>query len=133
MFVRSNDGSSYMKTGEKLFTFLDSLVEEIGEKNVVQVVTDNGSNYVLAGKILQAKRKHLFWTPCAAHCIDLILEDIGKLKRVQKTIKRGISLVGFFYNHTLALNIMRKYTNKSELVRHGVTRFATTFLTLRRL
>lgn len=63
----------------------------------------------------------------------MILEDIGKLKRVQKTIKRGISLVGFFYNHTLALNIMRKYTNKSELVRHGVTRFATTFLTLRRL
>ncbi|XP_057444668.1 uncharacterized protein LOC130736914 [Lotus japonicus] len=108
MFVRSVDGSSYMKTGEKLFTLLDSLVEEIGEKNVVQVVTDNGSNYVLA-------------------------EEIGKLKRVQKTIKRGISLVDFFYNHTLALNIMRKYTNKSELVRHGVTRFATTFLTLRRL
>ncbi|KAI9090378.1 hypothetical protein K1719_028713 [Acacia pycnantha] len=35
----------------------------IGEKNVVQVVTDNGSNYVLAGKLLQAKREHLFWTP----------------------------------------------------------------------
>ncbi|KAK4253832.1 hypothetical protein QN277_010456 [Acacia crassicarpa] len=28
---------------------------------------------------------------------------------------------------------MRKYTSKTELVRHGVTRFATTFLTLQRL
>ncbi|KAL2951555.1 hypothetical protein AAZX31_19G058700 [Glycine max] len=28
---------------------------------------------------------------------------------------------------------MRKFTQKTELVRHGVTRFATTFLTLQRL
>ncbi|XP_061372531.1 uncharacterized protein LOC133314992 [Gastrolobium bilobum] len=106
---------------------------EIGEQNVVQVVTDNGSNYVLAGKFLQAKRCHLFWTLCAAHCLDLMLEDIGKLDRVKRTIKRGISLVGFIYNHSLALNTMRQFTSKTELVRHGVTTFATTFLTLQRL
>ncbi|XP_027350930.1 uncharacterized protein LOC113861986 isoform X1 [Abrus precatorius] len=133
MFVKSIDASAYMKTGEKLFELLDSFVEEIGEKNVVQVVTDNGSNYVLAGKLLQAKRPHLFWTPCAAHCIDLILEDIGKIPRVKRTIQRGVTLVGFIYNHSLTLNIMRKFTNKAELVRYGVTRFATTFLTLQRL
>ena len=52
MFVKSVDASAYMKTGEKVYELLDSFVEEIGEKNVVQVVTDNGSNYVLAGKKL---------------------------------------------------------------------------------
>ena len=62
-----------------------------------------------------------------------MLEDIGKLPQVKKTIQRGISLVGFIYNHTWALNAMRKFTNKTELVRYGVTRFATTFLTLQRL
>ena len=133
MFVKSVDAFAYMKTGEKIFELLDAFVEEIGEKNVVQVVSDNGSNYVLAGKLLQAKRKNLFWTPCAAHCVDLMLEDIGKLPRVKRTIQRGIALVGFIYNHSLALNTMRKYTNKMELVRHEVTRFATTFLTLQRL
>lgn len=50
MFVKSVDASAYMKTGEKLFELLDSFVEEIGEHKVVQLVTDNGSNYVLAGK-----------------------------------------------------------------------------------
>jgi hypothetical protein len=30
----------------------DAFVEEIGEQNVVQLVIDNGSNYVLAGKLL---------------------------------------------------------------------------------
>lgn len=108
-------------------------MEEIGEKHVVQVVTDNGSNYVMAGKLLQTRREKLFWTPCAAHCLDLMLEDIGKIARVKKAIERGIKLVGYIYNHSLALNTMRKFTNKSELVRHGVTRFATTFLTLQRL
>lgn len=88
---------------------------------------------LVLGKLLEIRRKHLFWTPCAAHCIDLMLEDIGKLTKVHKAIERGISLVGFIYNHTLALNTMRLFTKKMEMIRHGVTRFATSFLTLQRL
>ena len=42
MFVKSVNVSTYMKTGEKVFELLDSVVEEIGEENVVQVVIDNG-------------------------------------------------------------------------------------------
>jgi len=34
----------------KRFEVLNCFVEEIGEKNVIQVVTDNGSNYLMAGK-----------------------------------------------------------------------------------
>ncbi|KAL4287710.1 hypothetical protein AHAS_Ahas19G0213400 [Arachis hypogaea] len=48
MFLKSIDASDYVKTGEKLFELLDDVVEEICEQNIVQVVTDNGSNYVLA-------------------------------------------------------------------------------------
>ena len=49
MFMKSVDASSMVKTGEKLFELLDSLVEEVGESNVFQVITDNASNYVAAG------------------------------------------------------------------------------------
>jgi len=34
----------------KIFELLDSFVQDIGEQNVVQVVSANGGNYVLAGK-----------------------------------------------------------------------------------
>ncbi|RDY08829.1 hypothetical protein CR513_06893, partial [Mucuna pruriens] len=51
----------------------------------------------------------------------------------KKKMSRGIKLVDYIYNHSMALNTMWKFTNKSELVRHGVTRFAVTFLTLQRL
>jgi len=75
--LKSIDGSKFVKTGEKLFEMLDALAEEIGEENVVQVITDNSSNYVSVGKLLEAKRHNLYWSPCVAHCIDLMFEDIG--------------------------------------------------------
>jgi len=88
---------------------------------------------VLAGKLLEEKRPHLYWTPCAVHCIDLMLEDIRKLPSIKKTIQRGISLVGFIYSHSSTLSLLRQFTNKRELVRHVVTRFATSYLSLQRL
>ena len=57
---------------------LDEVVDEVGEENVVQLVTNNAANYKLAGEMLMKKRKCLFWTPCAAHCLDLMLEDFEK-------------------------------------------------------
>ncbi|XP_012573697.1 uncharacterized protein [Cicer arietinum] len=88
MFIRSVDGSSFMKTELEIFELLDTFVQEIGVENVVQVVTDNGSNYV---------------SP-----------DIGKLPIVKRDIGRGQFLVGFIYNHTITLNLMRKFTQKAE-------------------
>jgi len=41
--------------------------------------TDNGSNYVLVGKLLDEEKPHLYWILCATHGIDLLFEDIGKL------------------------------------------------------
>ena len=45
-FLKSIDASDSIKNGELMFTYLDEVVEEIGEENVVQVITDNASNYV---------------------------------------------------------------------------------------
>jgi len=44
------DVSDVVKNANLLFKILDDLVEEIGEENVIQVVTDNASNYVKAIK-----------------------------------------------------------------------------------
>ncbi|GJT83225.1 3-hydroxyisobutyryl-CoA hydrolase 1-like protein [Tanacetum coccineum] len=103
----------------------------VREQNVVQVVTDNASNYKAAGKLLMAKSTHLYWTPCVAHCIDLMLEDIGKIQRVRQTLKRAMTLNGYIYNRTGVVNMMRKFTRKRELLRPATTRFATAYITLR--
>ncbi|KAL4272796.1 hypothetical protein GQ457_13G011720 [Hibiscus cannabinus] len=74
MFLESVDASSYSKTGDKLFELLSRIVDAVGDANVVQVITDNGSNFVAAGAFLMAKYPLLYWTPFATHCIDLVLK-----------------------------------------------------------
>ncbi|KAM4097774.1 hypothetical protein ACJW30_07G027500 [Castanea mollissima] len=44
MFIESIDASLYMNKEEKMFQLLDSMVEKIGEDNVVQVITNNDSS-----------------------------------------------------------------------------------------
>jgi len=88
--------------------------------------------YFCIGKLLQASRLKIFWTPCVAHYIDLILEEIEKISKVKKVVAQTISLVGFIYNHSLVLNLLRQKV-EMELIRHGVTWFASNFLQLQRL
>ena len=52
-FLKSLDTSIVSKDSNKLFELLDSLVEEIGEENVVQVVTDSASAYVSVDRFLE--------------------------------------------------------------------------------
>ncbi|XP_057854140.2 uncharacterized protein LOC131064126 [Cryptomeria japonica] len=72
----------------------------------------------------------IVWTPCAAHCIDLMLEDIGKIPWVKRCVERARNVCKFVYNHSWVLALMRQYTEQKELARPRITRFATNFLTL---
>ena len=101
VFLKSIDTSDFIKDARKLFELLDSLVEEIGEENVVQVVTDSASAYVAAGELLMEKSKKLFWSPCAAHCIDNMLEDMGELPIFKDTIKKKLEKFVFIFIDTL--------------------------------
>ena len=131
-FLDSVDCSSVKKNGRYIFELVDKWIEEIGEKNVVQVVTDNASVNWATTDLLKAKRPSIFWTGCAAHTIDLMLEDIGKIKKIDDTIVRARSLTTFLYSHTRVLALMRKCLGK-DLVRAGITRFATAYLNLKSL
>ena len=55
IFLKSIDTSDISKNTENLFQLLDSLVQEIGEENVVQVVTDSASAYVSSSEKLMEK------------------------------------------------------------------------------
>ncbi|XP_028092495.1 uncharacterized protein LOC114292681 [Camellia sinensis] len=133
MFIESIDVSSYSKDGNKMFNLLDNFVEKIGKANVIQVITDSAAANVLARKFLETKRPHLYWTPCAVHCLDLMLKDIFKLSNFKKTFDRAIGMHGYIYNRPSLLNMMRHFTQLKELVKPAKTIFATAFLTLQRV
>jgi hypothetical protein len=100
---------------------------------VVQVVTDNGVNYKAAGKLLMQRIPTLFWSPCAAHCLDLMLKDIEKLKDFKKPITQAKRVTTFIYRHGRILSAMKEKTSGVDLVRSAAIRFATCFLILKSL
>jgi mannose-1-phosphate guanylyltransferase len=131
-FLDSVDCSAVKKDGRYIFELVDRCIEEIGVQNVVQVVTDNAKPNEAAASLLKAKHPTIFWNGCAAHTIDLMLEDIGKMPKVAETISKAKCLTVFLYAHTRVLSLMRKILCK-DLVRCGVTRFATAYLNLKSL
>ncbi|RLN13241.1 hypothetical protein C2845_PM09G18680 [Panicum miliaceum] len=132
-FLESVDASSEVHDQVMLADLLEKKIMDIGVDKVVQVVTDNGANYKAAGKLLMERFPTLYWTPCAAHCLDLMLEDVAKLKEFKKPISHARHVTTFIYRHGRLLSAMREKTNGRDLVRPAATRFATTFLTLQSL
>ncbi|CAN1156905.1 hypothetical protein LINPERHAP2_LOCUS21216 [Linum perenne] len=100
-FVKSVDASGFSKTGENLCDLFDSVIQWVGPENVVQVVTDNASNY-----------------------------DICALPNVARVAKSASKITTFLYNHGVLLHWLRQRPSWKEIVRPSATRFATTFLTL---
>ena len=99
----------------------------------MQVITDNEVSFKAAGHMLMEKRKHLFWSPCAAHYIDLILEDIGSVKSVKEILDDAKMITSFIYNSLKVVNLMKLFTRDRDLLRQGITRFATEFISIENL
>ena len=104
------------------------MIKEVSEENVVQIFIDNGSTFVKAEKLLM-KKHNLYWTPCVAHCIDLMFEDIGNRESVFDLITNARKIINFIYNHDWLLATMRKVCG-GDIVGLGATRFATNFIAL---
>ncbi|KAK1439547.1 hypothetical protein QVD17_05367 [Tagetes erecta] len=133
-FVSSVDATEFVEDAPTLFKLLDKVVDETGEENVVQVITQNTPSYEAAGKMLEEKRQNLFWTPCAASCIEQMLEDFVKIKWVAECIEKGQKITKLVYNQMWLWNLMkREYTGGQELVRASFTSNASSFATLQSL
>ncbi|XP_061363637.1 uncharacterized protein LOC133307195 [Gastrolobium bilobum] len=118
---------SYRTIYCKLFR---DVVLDVGSENVVQVVTDTAANYVAVGRLLEAEFPTIFWSPCAAHCINLMLQDFGKLEEESFVVSHAAKITKYIYNHCHPLHLMRKYTGGREILRLAPTRFATNFIAL---
>jgi hypothetical protein len=129
MFVISVDASIHVKDASLLCDLLDEFIREVGPQHVVQVIMDNATNYVVVGRMLMQRYPTLFWTPCVAHCIDLILEDMRKIPYIRDIVESAKSITKFIYNHAYVLSLMRRFTNIRELVL-AITCFTTSFISL---
>ncbi|XP_008778107.4 uncharacterized protein LOC103697942 [Phoenix dactylifera] len=131
VLLKSVDASHIVTSADTLYELLKYVVEEVGAADVVQVITNNTENHVVAGKSLTETFPTLFWTPCASQCIDAMLEDIGKLEAISEIVENAKTVTGFIYNHAIVLNMMRKYTSGRDLIIPSNTRASMNFVALK--
>jgi hypothetical protein len=105
------------------------VVADVGENNVVQVITYNGSNYKKACCLLTNEYLHIAWQPCLAHTINLMLKTIGEFPDHESVIDSAKLIARWLYNHG-KLHTMMKNAIGGNLVRWNATRFGTNYLFL---
>lgn len=133
VFLKSVDVSDVIDSLDTLCDLIKEVVEEVGVRHVLQVITNGEEHYVAAGRRLAGVLPNLYWSTCAACCIQMILEDFGKVVWINEILEQARSVTRFVYNHSVVLNMMRRYTFGNDLVVPGVTRFDTNFATLKRM
>ncbi|XP_031253821.1 uncharacterized protein LOC116111812 [Pistacia vera] len=124
------DASDVVKDVATLFSLFEEIALWVGPNNIVHLVTNNGANYKAAGRMLSEKYSSITWSPCAAHCINLMLKDIAKMSHIVNLSTRAFEVTKFVYNHSFVLALLRKKQGWTEIIRPGATRFATTFIAL---
>ncbi|XP_010262570.1 PREDICTED: uncharacterized protein LOC104601077 [Nelumbo nucifera] len=133
VFLKFVDASDIVRSPDVLYELLKNVVEEVGVQNVLQVITDSADHYIIAGKKLTDTFPTMYWTPCAARCINLMLEDFGKFEWINAILEHVKSMTRFIYNHVVVLNMMRKYTYGKDLIQPALTRSATDFTILQNM
>jgi hypothetical protein len=132
-FLKSVDLSEYdRESSDKLFKMMDNIVEEVGEENVVQVVTFFSPAFKAAGEMLMAKRTRLYWTPCATHSIEVILQDCeDNIPIHAETMKKCQMIDIFILSQPSLKSLLRHFTEgRDVLLDVGITDCDSSYLTL---
>lgn len=108
---------------------MNGLLQGTSFPNVVQIITNNATNHVVVGRMVMDRDHSIFWTPCAANSIELMLEDMAKLSFIKEKIDQARCIPKFIYNDAFILIFMRKCTINKELWCTAITCLATNFLT----
>ncbi|KAJ9553027.1 hypothetical protein OSB04_017072 [Centaurea solstitialis] len=129
-FHKSVDASSYFKNTKFLADLFDSVIQDFGPENIVQIILDNTLNCTsIVNHILQTYGT-IFVSPCALQCLNAILKEFSKIDWVNRCILQAQVISKFVYNHSSLLEMMKKFTVNEEIVKTGITKYVSHFLSL---
>ncbi|CAM8908385.1 unnamed protein product [Rhodiola kirilowii] len=117
---------------------MKEVINEVGDKNVVQIIIDNAANCKGARDLIQSEFPHIYWTPCVVHTLNLALKNICAAKNAngnERTYEEcswiteihgdiAIQIKNFIMNHNMRLAIFQKISTL-KLLSVADTRFAS--------
>jgi len=129
MFLKAVDTGGETKDAAYIVGQLIDCIREVGADSVIQVVTNSAAVCKVVGRLVEQEFFWITWTPCTPHCLDLLLEDVGKLPWAAEVVAEAKAVVKFIINHHRSQALFRgKFA--LDLLKSGDTRFATNFIML---
>ncbi|GBG73417.1 hypothetical protein CBR_g16133 [Chara braunii] len=123
LFWKSHCMSGKEKGAAAYFDILSQLINEVGEKSVVGVIMDNAVVCARAGRLVEDTFPLTFHVPCVAHCLDLMLHDIGKIEWVAEMVTKANDMVKFVMNYQRVRDVYYIHASGRQLLRPAATRF----------
>lgn len=100
-------------TAEYLFQEVCKIIDKIGSDKIMLIITDNATNMVKCGKMLETKYPHVKWAGCLAHTLHLIVGDILKNQQVTKLFSDIIDIIKCIQrSHILSADFKSTAQNK---------------------
>uniref|UniRef100_A0ACD5X5U7 Uncharacterized protein n=1 Tax=Avena sativa TaxID=4498 RepID=A0ACD5X5U7_AVESA len=134
MFLKAINTEGEVKSKEYIFDRLREVIEEVGSKNVVQVITNNASNCKYAGLKIEGHYKNIFWTPCVVHTLNLAMKDIcdpknneggnAELTWIKQAGEGAFYIKNYIMNHSMRLSMFNVFS-KLKFLAIAETRFAS--------
>ncbi|KAF8389287.1 hypothetical protein HHK36_025980 [Tetracentron sinense] len=144
MFWKAINCEGEVKDKFFISNLINQVIEEVGPKNVVQVITDNAPVCSSAGLLIQGKYSNIFWTPCVVHTLNLALKNICAAKNIEKNaityekchwitdiVGDVMFIKNFIMNHSMRLAIFNEFV-PLKLLAVADTRFASSIIMLKR-
>ncbi|KAL6132110.1 hypothetical protein ACLB2K_070481 [Fragaria x ananassa] len=129
-FHKSVDASAYFKNTKCLAELFDSVIQDFGPENVVQIIMDSSFNYTGVANHILTNYTTIFVSPCASQCLNLILEEFSKVDWVNRCFLQAQTISKFIYNNASMLDLMKRFTGGQDLIRTGITKSVSSFLSL---
>ena len=144
MFLKAINCEGEYKDKYFISNLLLEIIHAVGPQNVVQVITNNAPICRSAGMLVQGRYKHIFWTPCVVHTLNLALKNICAPKNTEANGRvyeecNWISIIAgdcvgikiFIMNHNMRLDMFNDHVNL-KMLSIAETRFASTIVMLKR-
>jgi len=131
IYLRSVDVTIASQDTEAMEIVLNGLVQEVGINNVIQVIADTAlENINAAGKRLMGSHNSLFYTVSAAHCFEIILEDVCRMDLVQKVMNAAKYITKFIYTNPFVFELMSRSVPQHHVVSLHTFKVVRPFFTL---
>ena len=128
LFLGTIDTTGNHKDHQYVASQIHPFLEKGEVHNVVQVCTDNAPVMTAASRHIFQSISHLYMQRCAAHCLDLLLEDWGKEEWMKKLVKKARIISIFIKSHHASQAIFRRLSPDLSIHLPVEIYFATNFI-----